>query len=516
MEISHIIKECQIDPINVLHIKTIVGKKSVEKGLTRWTDNQKILEVRGNNIIKLRKYLHNEKQEQLDELFQTIYINEDIFINTDDNWKNTTSEQIFFEKDGNFSFINQIPEIITFLVFLKVWANPILAILSPLILTIMPYFLLKITYNIDISWRDYQTMLLNMLIGERTITLQSITKLLYFIFSFSQTIIQPFMTRIAVQKLDALIKIRSDKLQACIHSTKDILAIYEKAGLTVPKIPFDTTITSYYSVFAKDKDEGWTTEYLGKVIGDLEVLFRLAQQDIFTRPVWGNRENLLELRDFYDISVREQILQKGLAGQGLPRQGLEQDLLKKSSITFSKDSNHSCLTGPNRGGKSSSLRGILQNVLWAQTYGVAPCRYYASKPFSWIVSSLRVEDRPGETSLFEREVEMAVNILNMAKKENKNGLVLIDEIFHSTNPPDGEKSANIFLRQLWEKKNIVSCVSTHVYSLVENAPINVQKLCSFATKDEKTDKITYSYTLQKGVCKVSSVDEVLVEKKLVI
>jgi DNA mismatch repair ATPase MutS len=188
-------------------------------------------------------------------------------------------------------------------------------------------------------------------------------------------------------------------------------------------------------------------------------------------------------------------------------------IAKKSSVSFTSKSNHSLLTGPNRGGKSSNLRAILQCVLWAQTYGVTPATSYKGKLFDWIISSLRVEDRPGTSSLFEREIEIATSIL---KRNRGRGLVLIDEIFHSTNPPDGEKSARIFLEKLWKKKNILSCVSTHVYSIVETSPTEVQKLCAYAEEDGDNSDIWYSYILQTGICKVSSVNEVLREKGLVV
>ena len=117
---------------------------------------------------------------------------------------------------------------------------------------------------------------------------------------------------------------------------------------------------------------------------------------------------------------------------------------------------------------------------------------------------------PRIASLFERAIEIATDIL----RRNQTGLVLIDEIFHSTKPPDGEKSARIFLEQLWSRTNIVSCVSTHVYSIVEDASDKIQRICCFA-KENEDKTISYGYTLQKGICKVSSVDDVLREKGLV-
>jgi len=44
---------------------------------------------------------------------------------------------------------------------------------------------------------------------------------------------------------------------------------------------------------------------------------------------------------------------------------------------------------------------------------------------------------------------------------------------------------------------------------VENAPANIQKLCCPAHIDSATNKVVFSYSLKDGICRVSSVDELL-------
>ena len=503
-DIKHVLKESQ--GATLQGIQTVVGEKALAKGLLLWSTSKDILDRRARNVLLLRKYIQENTtaSKYLETVFANIANKEEIF---EENaaataaaaWKDKTSEQIFFESGGVGGFLNHIPGIVALLVFMKVWIAPVLAIATPFLMIILPYFMLQFVYNISIPWTQYQSIVLDMFIGERTLSFNSISKVLYFIVSMSQAIVQPFLTSIAVKKLDILVKDRAESLYLCRISAKGIFQIFKEAGIdTVPYLPYgdDDSCTSPYLIFAKDKDESWTTHYLGQLIGDAEIIYCLAKDTRFLKPVWlpQSSDIILELTDFHDISIGENP--------------------KCSSVIFSKDSPHSLLTGPNRGGKSSSLRGIIQNVLWAQTYGLAPCNSYKGQLFSWIVSSLRAEDRPGATSLFEREVEIATDILRRAEKNTKTmGLVLIDEIFHSTNPPDGEKSARIFLEKLWYYNNVISCVSTHVYSIVEDSPKEIQKLCCSAEEDED-GYITYNYLMHTGICKVSSVDDVLREKGL--
>ena len=87
-------------------------------------------------------------------------------------------------------------------------------------------------------------------------------------------------------------------------------------------------------------------------------------------------------------------------------------------------------------------------------------------------------------------------------------IVLIDELYHSTNPPDALRSCQIYCNKLWNKSNVVSVISTHLFELVEKADAHIQRLCCPATIDDKGD-IHFEYTLNTGICKVSSVDELL-------
>jgi len=52
-----------------------------------------------------------------------------------------------------------------------------------------------------------------------------------------------------------------------------------------------------------------------------------------------------------------------------------------------------------------------------------------------------------------------------------------------------------------------------LFEFVDKAPSFVQRLCCPAIIDDK-DTVHYTYQLAKGICKVSSVKELLIENKL--
>jgi dsDNA-specific endonuclease/ATPase MutS2 len=183
------------------------------------------------------------------------------------------------------------------------------------------------------------------------------------------------------------------------------------------------------------------------------------------------------------------------------------------SLTMGESHHHAICTGPNRGGKSTFLRSTLTNLVMAHVWGVAFAKRMVLTPVEWLISSLRLEDRPGQESLFEREVSIAGEILKRAKSNTRRGWVIIDELFHTTNPPDAATASQLFLRQLWNSNRITSIVSTHLFSHAETAPENVQRLC-VESEVLETGKINYTYKVIQGINTMSSVNELLVEANI--
>jgi DNA mismatch repair ATPase MutS len=221
-----------------------------------------------------------------------------------------------------------------------------------------------------------------------------------------------------------------------------------------------------------------------KYIGSLEVIMALAHKKEINPVSWvKSLTPIFKIKNTFDFQVTE-------ANR------------KVISANFNSSA-HALLTGPNKGGKSTVLRALSTAALLAHTYGCAP-GYLTSTPFTKMFVCLKPDDLPGSKSRFEREIEFTANTL----KFNRPILVFIDELYHSTNPPDALRSCQIYCNQLWKKSNIVSVISTHLFKLVEDSDKNIQRICCPATIDEAGD-IHFEYSLKKGICTVSSVDELL-------
>ena len=155
------------------------------------------------------------------------------------------------------------------------------------------------------------------------------------------------------------------------------------------------------------------------------------------------------------------------------------------------------LTGPNAGGKSTLMKAVLSTVLLAQTLTIAPCESCKLTPFSTIASHLSAVDRAGSASTFETEMLRAQKVLEHLSDESKM-LVVIDEIFSSTNPVEGIAAASAVTRRLGRSKSTLSIVSTHFVHLGKLAG---ERFAKFQMPVSRSAAITYPYKLCKGVCR---------------
>ncbi len=400
--------------------------------------------------------------------------------------------QVFFS--GEYTKpLNFVPYLVTILVFLKLYIFPILGLLTPILLFCMPYVILKTMFDQSMPWDMYVTMMKQMMFGLKPgepFTLKQAGQAAWTIVSLGQGMIQPILTAYHTKTLDTTIVERGEALLR-LHSVASHLVaqvnqldIHQHTLLAIPDIPSEPRLAAAWM-----EAEPLGLKLLWKTLGRLSILFRLADDTAWHNVHWS-RESTLKLHGCADLAID-------------PQRAVKSELLLEG---------HALLTGPNRGGKSSNLRAIVQQLLLGQTFGFTYHCEGSWMPFSTIYTRLKSRDHSGKESLFEMEVRHAASILHSITKSRKHALVLIDELFHSTNPPDAETSAIMFLEQLWEHSHVKSIISTHIFSLCEQLPSHVEALCCPA---EETDAgIIYSYTLQPGICRVSSVQEVLVEHGL--
>lgn len=164
---------------------------------------------------------------------------------------------------------------------------------------------------------------------------------------------------------------------------------------------------------------------------------------------------------------------------------------------------HITLTGPNAGGKSTFLTGVMLSLVLSQTFGIAPAKEAVITPFDKINTYIDItDDLSAGTSLFMAEVKRAQEHIKIIKglKRGEFAFTIFDEPFSGTNPTEGGAAEYSILEALAKYQNSLSIVATHypiVMLLEEKAPgSGFANYKVFITEDK--DRLNYSYKVIPG------------------
>jgi MutS domain V len=161
------------------------------------------------------------------------------------------------------------------------------------------------------------------------------------------------------------------------------------------------------------------------------------------------------------------------------------------------------LTGPNAGGKTTTIRALLQNILLGQTYGIAAAQEFAFTAFDVIHSYLNIsDDLLKGLSLFKSEIKRAQDIVQEIKllAPHKKFFFALDELFTGTIEQDGQQCAYEFVQRLALSPNIQFIYATHFDKLKELGTNNAwcaNYKVDAPTKDAQ-GKLVYPFTLSQG------------------
>jgi DNA mismatch repair ATPase MutS len=270
---------------------------------------------------------------------------------------------------------------------------------------------------------------------------------------------------------------------------------------------FDLPGENTLQIFGYTWNNPSVIEKVTTMIGKLDVMVTCASLRKIGFPVYAVNSDKTDSRLYIENFFHPHLLREN-----------KKNVIITNTLDLHKGNtfNHALVTGPNRGGKSTSLKSILTNVVLAQSLGICFAKKMEFTPFKQIHTALSPSDTLGRLSLFETEIEFAKEILeNLTKEDAGRALLVMDEIFHSTNAIDGEEASKIFLEKLYQLPMHMSLISTHYIKLPETYTERklVESLCLTAKKGPE-DTLIYSYKMKKGINSLSSVREILKERGL--
>ena len=502
------------------------GKTKLISYFRGCVDDIELLEKRRNVILKLRQYFRenpSDKKDALRLLERAKELEAALKESEKDHEDERVKEyyaQILWEKSSFASFLNENTLWLEASNVWKVWLLPAMTMIIPLIIIVIPYVVLRLTTEADLSVSEYWTLLQkilhqnggqgNMIAGmllppwsvEGGTTSQIGQRWMQWglsIFMFGSSIWQQITLSHHLHAITQNMRVRGQNIidlqEIYLRLSKMVRPVIEKY-MDLPdylRIPGsgDNTLQIFGAIWNNPSlMEGLTTN-----VGILDVMITVSMLKGIGFPAYTTTNDFM-LERFYHPHIKT---------------------MGRRPITNTldlSDKKHALVTGPNRGGKSTSLKAVLANIIVAQSIGICFAKSMKFTPFQQIHTALSPSDTLGRLSLFEAEIEFAKEILSQTTTAERS-LIVMDEIFHSTNALDGEEASRIFLDRLYAVYGSCSLISTHYVKLPESyaEKKKISPLCLFAK--ERADKtLQYSYKMQAGINSLSSVREILLERGL--
>jgi hypothetical protein len=159
------------------------------------------------------------------------------------------------------------------------------------------------------------------------------------------------------------------------------------------------------------------------------------------------------------------------------------------------------ITGPNAGGKSTTLRAIISIVL-AQSIGIAPARSMQLTRFRNITSSMQTSDNVEKGhSLFQAQSIFMADLQKKMASESPESfrINVLDEIFTGTAAEDGSKLAKASARHLGTFPHSITMFATHFPNVTELEEEEA-RFVNYKVVAEMIDGMIVSpYTIEQGI-----------------
>jgi MutS domain V len=358
----------------------------------------------------------------------------------------------------------------------RILVSPAIGILSPIVYFVLPYLVLRHKMGLKISFATYLKLLFQSskwlfemkgLSGKLRYCSYLFSLVFYFQGVFNSVEMSKTIHSVSSFILDKthhileFIKVSNDVVGGCVTPyVESCFWNITRAPRSTPSEPMRSRTPSkwwlfsnfgtYLSAFKRfDKDE--LVDLLSKVyMTDALVSIvncRLAHGLSYTKYTTNVNTPRMSVKGVWHPCISTCVRNDLRIGQG--RSG--------------GSTRNMILTGPNAGGKSTLVKAVLLNTLLCQTVGLSCSVRCKMTPYHFINSQINIPDCKGKESLFQAEMnrcKMNFDVIGTLK-QNEFALVLMDEVFNSTNPVEGISGAYAVASKLGNTPNVSIMFTTH-------------------------------------------------------
>jgi DNA mismatch repair protein MutS len=511
------------------YTQTQFGEIFLEYLLKHPTTNPTILLNRKNSLEIFQKYpfLYHQIQSKLQKYKN---LEKDIlwFYQDIDQYRKNIYDIIYFNYPyvSSFNhFINSQSSILLMIQVYKIFLSPIFTIMVPIMSFLIPIIIWKMTKS-TIPFRVLWKFLFK-LIFQSIWSTESITTIFTAVFSISIWIffyIQSFYSTITIAKqTHQIIKIIHQKmhsLHSWIYMIDDIYTICKMNSIHSYPITMSQKDTELeesikwmknvvrHSVFRDEKCK--LINHKGEILKGYFLFLKNKEKML---PLFQFLSELDTLQSIYTLYEKEKYefaewmnisKQPIIKIKNMWHPYFSKDNYITNSIQMKKE-NIRLITGPNAGGKSTFIKSLMTSILLSQTLTIVPCKKFQITPFSYLYTYLHIPDIKGKQSLFQAEMYRNRDYLEHLEKNKKEGkytLMIMDELFSSTNYCEGVSGAYSILKKISDYNNHKTITTTHYQELIKLEKDTKKKVRNyyFDVKGNNIEgkNIEYTYKMKKG------------------
>lgn len=504
-------------------VDSIVSSKISKCWKKYYTANKSFLTDTQNLI----ENIHFEKYENIDKTVET--------------YEKLQKETEFLEKYNyiewnNLKFLNNSPWVLGFLSFYNI-CSPLVALIFPLILCLIPYFILKLqglTITWDMYWNTLLILLKNQALGQlltnfSNVSLQHKIYLLFssglYLFQFYNNIRTCIHFHYNMKKIHGIIDEFKDYIKHTIfeiekfEKTTDNLKNY--LGFVNELKKHKNVMIKFYKRIEFVDSYKWNLRELTN-LGTLmkEFYYIYSNEEFqssltFTFGFHGYLENLTTIKE--TIKKKEMNLVKFNKKKKTKfiqayYPTIENTKIIKNDYDFKENM---IITGPNASGKTTLLKTTIINVILSQQFG---CGFYKKgyiHPYDKIHCYLNIPDTSGRDSLFQAEARRCNDILkNIVKNKKKHNFCIFDELYSGTNPYEAVATGVSYIKYLVKQDNVHLMLTTHFIELCKHLDKN-DKIQNYLMEVNVKENFhfEYLYKLNKGISKIKGGVKVLRDLK---
>jgi len=425
--------------------------------------------------------------------------------------------------------LNKKPLALTSYSIYRVIGSTTIGIVSPLAYVIIPYLIIRHKIGANISLFSFVKLLIKLMLssGEMsTIFLpKSLNSMRYVSYLFTlvfyfQGIFNSIELAKAVHKIS---KVLTEKMNGFILFIKSAKTIYQQCSIHLNsffsdlKLPDLTTVDTFekhkpssFSIFKNFGFQLSTFRHLNKEMYSPLINCAYACDAILsiTRLKGESFTSASYINAVADAPV-ESTIRPFLRLKNSVHPSILREMAVPNTVVLGGMTGHTnniIITGPNAGGKSTLAKMILVNTILAQTITVVPAEELTLIPFALIKSQINIPDCKGKESLFEAEMYRSKENLELLGKlpRNDTALIVMDEIFNSTNPVEGIAGAYAIAKHMSMYENSACVYTTHYLYLTKLASEFPKAFKNYKMNveiNEETGDIVYPYKLKNGISK---------------